>query len=73
MQSSSYGVDSSKGAANVSNPYDFKNVQVRKLIIIHSRNLLSYFLYFLIMIEILNINFKNSKNLHLHPIKTDRE
>jgi hypothetical protein len=24
---SSYGVDSSKGAANVSNPYDFKNVQ----------------------------------------------
>jgi len=24
---SSYGVDSTKGAANVSNPYDFKNVQ----------------------------------------------
>lgn len=29
MQPSSYGVDSSKGAANISNPYDFKNVQVR--------------------------------------------
>jgi hypothetical protein len=28
MQPSSYGVDSSKGAANISNPYDFKNVQV---------------------------------------------
>jgi hypothetical protein len=26
--SSSFGVDSSKGATNVSNPYDFKNVQV---------------------------------------------
>lgn len=25
---SSYGVDASKGPANVSNPYDFKNVQV---------------------------------------------
>ena len=26
--SNSYGVDANKGAANVSNPYDFKNVQV---------------------------------------------
>jgi hypothetical protein len=34
MQPSSYGVDSSKGAANISNPYDFKNVQVRNLYII---------------------------------------
>lgn len=34
MQPSSYGVDSSKGAANISNPYDFKNVQVRNLYLI---------------------------------------
>jgi hypothetical protein len=34
MQPSSYGVDSSKGAANISNPYDFKNVQVRYFYII---------------------------------------
>ena len=26
--SNAYGVDATKGAANTSNPYDFKNVQV---------------------------------------------
>lgn len=35
---SSYGVDSSKGAANVSNPYDFKNVQVSSILIITNCN-----------------------------------
>jgi hypothetical protein len=50
MQSSSYGVDSSKGAANVSNPYDFKNVQV---CIINNKYIFTFL--FIIMI-ILNLN-----------------
>jgi hypothetical protein len=50
MQPSSYGVDSSKGAANINNPYDFKNVQVRKLkenLKLHIKLNLFYFLILL--------------------------
>ena len=54
MQPSSYGVDSSKGAANVSNPYDFKNVQVRKFII----NTLPKFIIILALFSYNDWNFK---------------
>lgn len=55
MQQSSYGIDSSKVASNVSNPYDFKNVHVSAKILWNSSSLILYF---------------NSKNHHLHPTKT---
>ena len=52
MQSSSYGVDSSKGAANVSNPYDFKNVQV---CIINNKYIFTFLFIFMIILN-LNLN-----------------
>ena len=52
MQTSSYGVDSSKGAANVSNPYDFKNVQV---CIINNKYIFTFLFIFMIILN-LNLN-----------------
>ena len=55
--SNAYGVDATKGAANTSNPYDFKNVQVS----LNFHHFCSYFS---------NYTFF-SKNHHPAHIKTE--
>ena len=65
MNQQSYDVDSRKGAANVNNPYDFKNVQVSLKLYIH---ILKMDIYFMSNSKKFDKSFFKKKHTHFLKI-----